>query len=73
MCNSSSHVSHVHSLLKHVPIFLEEEFRQDLPNILLEDSEATMSGEVVVPIPNLYLVQLLCMHCVRFKCIGECF
>jgi hypothetical protein len=28
--------------------------------------------KVVVPIPKLYLVLLLSMHCVHFKCIGEC-
>jgi hypothetical protein len=29
-------------------------------------------SKVVVPIPNLYLVPLLSMHCVHFKCIREC-
>jgi hypothetical protein len=27
---------------------------------------------VVVPIPDLYLVSLLSMHSVHFKCIEEC-
>jgi hypothetical protein len=28
--------------------------------------------KVVVPIPNLYLVSCLSMHCVHFKYIGDC-
>jgi hypothetical protein len=34
---------------------------------------ATKSKKIaLVPIPELYLVPSLSMHCVHFKCIGKC-
>jgi hypothetical protein len=32
----------------------------------------TLKTKSSVPIPNLHLLPLLFMHCVHFKCIGEC-